>query len=174
MPTKLQDMAAQARTLIERAAKGDKEAGDQALALMDVMSDVSGESGVKPIDAQPVAVPASMPGGASSAPSTLAQADAPSSPSTASTAAPESSVPTTATTPAAKGTNIMDNVATSNPPEALGFPMIGPSPDSFVKSHVPEFISIMERGDDVNRLQKAYKRVAQEDQFAFTDLWNAA
>lgn len=158
MDKNMSAMLTQARDLY---ATGTPEALEQAAAIMDVAIDtVSTPSAANP---QPTAVPSSVP--------SAAKTDAP-----VDTKTPEPSVPTAPSTPstpstAQKGDAMPDNVYTTNPP-AQNFNIGGG--DSFIKAKMPEFIDIMARGDDMNRLNKSLERVCDKSPEAFTDLWNAS
>lgn len=172
--TDVGSMLTQMRGLLD---SDEPDARDQAKALLDVAIDtVSTPSAINP---QTQAPATSLP--------TAVKAEEPPSESTSDSKAPEASVPPTSTPapkaeakkieePAAdeikkEGVNMPDNVFATQPPAQFN---IGAGGDSFIKTRLPEFMEIMTRGDDVNRLDKAFKRVADGDQMAFTDLYNAA
>lgn len=151
----------------------EPDAKDQAKALLDVAIDtVSTPSAVNP---QTTATPSSVPGAAKVEPPTTPPS--PPSQSSGDTKTPETSVPTSTAKvdnpPVQKvDGNMPDNVYGSQPPVQ---PFnIGVGGDSFLKAKLPEFLTTMTRGDDLNRLQKSFKRIAEEDQMLFTDLYNAA
>ncbi len=66
---------------------------------------------------------------------------------------------------------VQDNVFSTTPPQTVN---VGAGGDSYIKAKLPEFISIMTKGDDAGRMDRAFAGVCEKSQGAFSDLYNAA